>query len=56
MAGVFHIIGYHISEKELIKGKNWVFLILDPAKLLGACKPGSRARVDCRAGVTTSRL
>ena len=28
----------------------WVFLILEPARLLGACKPGSRARMDSRTG------
>jgi len=40
-----------ISEKEIIRGKKWVFLILEPARLLGACKPGSRARMDSRAGL-----
>ena len=35
-----------ISEKELIRGEKWVFLILEPARLLGACKLGSRARMD----------
>ena len=28
----------------------WVFLILEPARLLGACKPGSQARMDSRTG------
>ena len=36
-------IGFHISEKELIRGKMWVFLILEPARLLGACS-ASQAR------------
>ena len=30
--------------------KMWMFLILEPAKLLGACKPGSRSRMDSRTG------
>ena len=34
----------------------WVFLILEPARLLGACKPGSRARMDSRTGATLARL
>ena len=29
----------------------WVLLILEPVRLLGACKPGSRARMDSRTGV-----
>ena len=33
--------------------KMWMFLILEPAKLLGACKPGSRARMDSRTGHAT---
>ena len=33
----------------------WVFLILEPARLLGACKPGSRARMDSRTGHILSR-
>ena len=28
-----------------------VFLILGPARLLGACKPGLRAWMDCRTRV-----
>ena len=28
----------------------WVFFILEPVRLLGACKPGSRARMDSRTG------
>ena len=28
--------------------KKWVFLILEPGMLLGACKPGSQAHVDSR--------
>ena len=31
----------------------WVIFILKPARLLGACKPGSRARMDSRTGVHT---
>ena len=50
MAGVFPNIGYHISEKELTRGKMCVFFILEPARLLGACKLGSRARMDSRTG------
>ena len=49
MAVAVPIIGYHFSEKELIKKKVLIF-ILEPARLLGACKPGSRARMDPRAG------
>ena len=30
--------------------KMWMFLILELAKLLGACKPGSRAHMDSRTG------
>ena len=37
-----------ISEKELIRGEMWVFLILEPARLLGACKLGLWARMDSR--------
>ena len=43
---------HHVSCKiiycyqKLIKGEKWVFLILETARLLGACKPGSRARMD----------
>ena len=46
MAGALPNIGYHISEKELTGGKMCVFFILEPARLLGACKLGSRARMD----------
>ena len=28
----------------------WVFFILEPVRLIGACKPGSRARIDSRTG------
>ena len=28
----------------------WVFLIWEPVRLLGACKPGSWARMDSRTG------
>ena len=28
----------------------WVFFILEPVRLLRACKPGSRARMDSRTG------
>ena len=28
--------------------KKWVFLILEPGMLLGACKPGSQAHIDSR--------
>ena len=28
--------------------KKWVVLILEPGMLLGACKPGSQARIDSR--------
>ena len=45
MAVAVSIIGYHFSEKELIKKKVLIF-ILEPARLLGACKLGSRARMD----------
>ena len=48
MAGALPHIGYHISEKELTRGKMCVFFILEPARLLGACKLGSRARMDSR--------
>ena len=54
MAGALSNVGYHISEKELIRGKMWVFFILEPARLLGACKPGSRARTDSRTGGNNS--
>ena len=50
MAGALTNIGYHISEKELTRGKMCVFFILEPARLLGACKLGSRARMDSRTG------
>ena len=50
MSGALPKIGFHVSEKELIRGGKWVFLILEPARLLGACKPGSRARMDSRTG------
>ena len=50
MAGALPNIGYHISERELIRGKMCVFLILEPARLLGACKPGSQVRMDSRTG------
>ena len=51
MSGALPKIGFHVSEKELIKGrKMWVFFILEPVRLLGACKPGSRARMDSRTG------
>ena len=49
MAVAVSIIGYHFSEKELIKKKVSIF-ILEPARLLGACKLGSRARMDSRTG------
>ena len=49
MAVAVPIIGYHFSEKELIKKKVLIF-ILEPARLLGACKLGSRARMDSRTG------
>ena len=48
MAGALPNIGYHISEKELIRENMWVFFILEPTRLLGACKPGLRARMDSR--------
>ena len=51
MAGAFPNIGYHISEKELIGVKMWVFYILEPARLLRACKLGSRVRMDSRTGL-----
>ena len=50
MAGAVPNVGYHISEKQLIRGKMWVFFILEPARLLGACKPGSPACMDSRSG------
>ena len=28
----------------------WLFLIWEPVRLLGACKPGSWARMDSRTG------
>ena len=31
-----------------------VFFILEPVRLLGACKPGSRARMDSRTGLEGS--
>ena len=31
-----------------------VFLILEPARLLGVCKPGSQARMDSRTGSATA--
>ena len=40
----------HILEKKLRRGKMWVLLTLKPVRLLGACKPGSRARMDSRTG------
>ena len=40
----------HISEKKLRREKMWVLLILEPVRLLGACKPGSWARMDSRTG------
>ena len=33
-----------------MRGEKWVSLILEPVKLFGACKPGSRARMDSRTG------
>ena len=30
----------------------WVFFVLEPARLLKACKPGSRARMDSATGPT----
>ena len=33
----------------------WVFFILEPVRLLGACKPGSRARMDSRTGLITGQ-
>ena len=34
----------------------WVFFILEPVRLLGACKPGSRARMDSRTGGGSTAL
>ena len=31
----------------------WVFFILEPVRLLGACKPGSRARMDSTNGIAS---
>ena len=54
MADAFPNIWYHISEKEFMREKNMGILILEPARLLGACKPGSRARMDSRTGPSPS--
>ena len=50
MVVAFPNIGYHISEKELIREKMWVFFILEPTRLLRALKPGLRAHMDSRTG------
>ena len=50
MAGALPNIGYHISEKELIRGTNVCIFDHEPARLLGAFKPGSRARMDSTTG------
>ena len=53
MAGAFPNIWYHICEKELMTGKTWVFFILEPVRLLGTCKPGSRACMDSTTGIAS---
>ena len=50
MAGALPNIGYHFSEKELIRGTNVCIFDHEPARLLGAFKPGSRARMDSTTG------
>ena len=52
MMGSFTIIGY--LWERINKGGKWVILILEPARLLGACKPGSRARMDSRTGAVAT--
>ena len=51
MASTFPNIWYYISEKELIREKAGIFFILEPARLLGACKPGLRAAWILRPGM-----
>ena len=40
----------HLGER-VNTGKEWAFLTFETAKLLGACNPRSRGRMDCRTGV-----
>ena len=45
------VISYNF-EKNSMDQKMWAFFILEPARLLGACKPGSRARMDSTIGLS----
>ena len=46
--------GAKLSGAKLSYNRYLVFLILEPARLLGACNPSSRGRMDSRAGDTSS--
>ena len=37
-------------EKNSIDQKMWAFFVLEPARLLGACKPGLQACMDSTTG------
>ena len=47
---------YPNVEKNSIDQKMWTFFVLEPARLLKACKPGSRARMDSSTGRDMGRL
>ena len=40
-------------EKKLNWPKIWAYFVLEPARLLGACKPGLRPRMDSTTGART---